>query len=344
MSSPPLTPIRQFIPTLETSPNQRRTLSRRSSSFSNNRSPITPRSNYSAHRLSGASHYSNGNNDLGTPLGGPGGGGMGMGNLADELGFADEDGWDDEGLDEGIGHMSMADELDNSQPAQDKDMHTEEHDGQIFQDPPQNDGARDSGIDVEYTSSPAAPPIRNFSYGPFVQSPKIQSTRSQRSRPTSKAGSQEQPDAFSFELEDAMNAVARLADPQHQQQADTIARTVSALQDLAPQVTLESQTQRLTTSTNSLSSNLMRQTKLLASLSSSVFSPFALTAPLDAVDIDEILPTLFEILKDLPLPDARALQGLAKLDRETGIYCARLRGCRTRCRWVSTPRRVQRGI
>lgn len=251
---------------------------------------------------------------------------MGMGNLADELGFADEDGWDDEGLDEGIGHMSMADELDNSQPAQDKDMHTEEHDGQIFQDPPQNDGARDSGIDVEYTSSPAAPPIRNFSYGPFVQSPKIQSTRSQRSRPTSKAGSQEQPDAFSFELEDAMNAVARLADPQHQQQADTIARTVSALQDLAPQVTLESQTQRLTTSTNSLSSNLMRQTKLLASLSSSVFSPFALTAPLDAVDIDEILPTLFEILKDLPLPDARALQGLAKLDRETGDLLRTLAG------------------
>lgn len=245
---------------------------------------------------------------------------MGMGNLADELEFADEEEWDEDGsiLDEGIGNMSMADELDRrSDVGHENTGHSEEQDRRISQDPAQPEGARDSGVDVEFKSSPAIP---KFSNGPFRQSPKTQSrppssSYSVNGRPGSGAENAEEP--FSLELEDAMSAIARLADPQHLQRSDTISRTLSAMQDLTPQANLETQTQRLVTNINSLTSNLLQQSRTLSSLSSSLFSPFAFTAPLDALDIDDIIPDIIEVIESMPFPDPRALQGLAKLDRET---------------------------
>ena len=132
MSSPPLTPIRNYMSSMEASSGQRQPLGhrRRSSSYSNNnRSPVTRRSSYSNHRLSNASRYSNGTSDLAIPSdgnehsaesgggggGGVGGGGSGGGNLADELEFADEDAeWDENGLDGGVSGMSLADEVDET--------------------------------------------------------------------------------------------------------------------------------------------------------------------------------------------------------------------------------------
>ena len=93
-TSPPLSPIRDFITPIDTSPTNsyREQLRRRNSSFSSihDRSPVTPRSR---HRSSIASNYSQHSM---TPADGADGGGMG--NLADELDFlSDEEEYEEEG-------------------------------------------------------------------------------------------------------------------------------------------------------------------------------------------------------------------------------------------------------
>lgn len=331
-SSPPLTPIRQYIQNNDVSPLQRHRPSHRSSSFSSNRSPVTPGSAHSDHRLSNASRYSGGINDLATPLDGANRlGAMGGGNLADELEFADEDDWDDDAVDEGVSGMSLADEVDRTWADGDDNTSTSlslDKGAYRLLEPTQTDGARDSGIDVVYpatTPSPQAARLPSHTASPRPQSK--QHSHRNFSRPMSRDSEADPVQVFTIELEQALAAVSRLADPAARQaHADTVPRTVSALQNLTPQAALETHTQRLTTSTNSLSSHIVQQTRLLASLSSSLFSPFAFTVPLDPLDIDEVLPVLAQALQDLPSPDARALQALAKFDRETADLVHTLAG------------------
>lgn len=311
MSSPPLSPIRQYIPSIETRGHRRH-----SSSHSNNRSSATPRSSFSGHRLSNSSHYSNGIHDLATPLDGNGhaAGASGGGNLADELEFADEDDeeWDEPGVDEGISGAEATDRAWDAVHDHSMQHHLDLQGGDV-QLAAQTDGARDSGVDVAYKPSS---PFHQVTSSPRPQSK--QQTHRNFSRPKSRDSEIESPsDLFSLEMEDAMTAIAQLANPPAQQQSDTISKALAALQNLTPHTTLESHTQRLTTSTNSLSAHLTQQTRIIASLSSSLFSPFGLTAPLDLAAIDEIIPYMAQVLQDLPLPDPRALQGLSKLDRET---------------------------
>ena len=136
-------------------------------------------------------------------------------------------------------------------------------------------------------------------------------------RPSSRYEQEEAEDKFSLELEDALSTIARMADPAYNLRPDTTSRTVSALQDLAAQTTIESHSHRLSTSMNSVSAHLAEQTRFLQSVSSTIFSPFAFTSPLDAIDVDEVVTLVARILEDLPMPDVRALQGLNKLDKET---------------------------
>ena len=126
-------------------------------------------------------------------------------------------------------------------------------------------------------------------------------------------------DLFSPEMEDAMTNISRLANPPVTRQSDPaqLSKALSALQHLSPQAALETNTQRLTTSTNSLSSHLAQQTRIVASLSSSLFPPIGLATPLDLVVIEDLIPQMTQVLQCLPLPDPSALQGLSKLDRET---------------------------
>ncbi|KAK5111132.1 hypothetical protein LTR62_005331 [Meristemomyces frigidus] len=130
-SSPPLTPIRQYMTPLETSPasSYREQLRRRTSSFSSthDRSPTTPRK----HRFSNTSQLSH---DLPTP---GEEGGAGLGNLADELDQLDDDDDDDEELPDP--RRSSTPEVDAKEP-------------------------RDSGIDVSYASRSSTPQrAANFS-------------------------------------------------------------------------------------------------------------------------------------------------------------------------------------
>ncbi|KAI4847390.1 hypothetical protein E4T44_04537 [Aureobasidium sp. EXF-8845] len=255
MASPPLTPLR-------------RSFSHNSNSSSN-------------HRLSTASRFSNGSQDYASHLD-TSAGATGMGNLADELDFADSDDeeWDYDAEPEPgtMQEAGVAHGLD--QRAHDEDL-------------------RDSGVHVEKkTSTPL--PRRNFS------------------RPTSRDAEPDTSNPLSPELEDALAQISRLANPASHQNPDTISRTLVALQNLPPQQSLEVHTQRLTTSTNSLSSHIIQQTKHFASLSASLFAPFGFGTPLDFDIIDdEVMPAISQVIQDLPAPDSRALHTLSRLDRET---------------------------
>lgn len=206
-----------------------------------------------------------------------------MGNLADELDFADSD-------DEDWDYDAEA------EPESLQDAGTDHVLGEGLQ---HDEGPRDSGVHVEHkTNTPL--PHRNFS------------------RPTTRDAEPDASHALSPELEDALAQISRLANPASHQNPDTISRTLVALQNLPPQQSLEVHTQRLTTSTNSLSSHILQQTKHFASLSASLFAPFGFGTPLDFQIIDdEVVPAIIQVIQDLPAPDSRALHNLSRLDRET---------------------------
>jgi hypothetical protein len=205
-----------------------------------------------------------------------------MGNLADELDFADSD-------DEDWDYDAEAEPGTIQETATDHVLGEGAHE----------EGSRDSGVHVEQkTNTPL--PHRNFS------------------RPTSRDVESDPSDALSPELEDTLAQISRLANPASHQNPDTISRTLVALQNLPPQQSLEVHTQRLTTSTNSLSSHIIQQTKHFASLSASLFAPFGFGTPLDFQIIDdEVVPAISQVIQDLPAPDSRALHTLSRLDRET---------------------------
>ncbi|KAK3675285.1 hypothetical protein LTR78_004795 [Recurvomyces mirabilis] len=269
-SSPPLTPIRQYMTPLDTSPTSsyRESLRRRTSSFSSNhdRSPITPRK----HRFSNASQLSH---DLPTP-GEEGGGGLG--NLADELDQLDEDDYEEDLPDS---TRSSIPEIEGREP-------------------------RDSGIDVTYSPRPSSQQrAANFSK-PFGMA--------------KKPPDEEREEKLSPDLEDAMSSIARMTSYTSSSEDPLVRRTVALLQDLGNQSNLEAGVQRLTTSTNSMTSHLTAQGKTLQSLSTSLYSPFvAFAAILDSQTVEETTPLIEELLNSLPLPDPLPLQGLQKLDRET---------------------------
>lgn len=166
------------------------------------------------------------------------------------------------------------------------------------------DGARDSGIDVSYSSKRGSPGVKNFSK-PFGIAEKSDED-------------EEAENAISTELEEAMSAVARMASYAGTSEDPLIPRVIGLLQDLGNQSTLEAGVQRLLTSTNAMTSHLGVQSKSLQGLMTTLYSPLAIFAsPLDPIAIEEALPLIDALLKDLPLPGQTPLQGLQKLDRDT---------------------------
>ncbi|KAH9826758.1 hypothetical protein Tdes44962_MAKER03301 [Teratosphaeria destructans] len=275
-TSPPISPMRNHMSPIDTSPTHscHERLRRRTSSFSSNysRSPISPRK----HRFSDASlssqHFHNHADEQGEGMGG-------LGNLADELDQLDDD------YEEGDGTEVT--------------IETQRGDGE------QEEGTRDSGIDVSYVQSQTKQTTRNFSRPVGGQRP-LDDEEEQRE------------DRFTPELEDAITSIARMTSHTATSEEALIPRTVALLQDLGNQASLESGVQRLNTSTNSLTAHLSTQTKELQSLSTSLLSPFLMfSGPLDPDLVNSTTPLVEALLKDLPIPDTAAHQGLQKLERET---------------------------
>ena len=209
-----------------------------------------------------------------------------MGNLADEL-----DQLDDEDFEEEVSEAMVNGQAeDNKQPSP-------------------IDGARDSGIDVSYSSkrsSPRSPRIKNFSK-PFCPIEK----------PPDEKEEEPQEDELSPELEDAMNSIARMTSYTSTSEDPLIPRIIGLLQDLGNQSILEASIQRLNTSISSMTSHMIVQTKTIQIFSTSLYSPFAFSAYIDPELVNETTPLVDALLKELPLPDPVVLQGLQKLDRET---------------------------
>ena len=289
---PPLSPIRDYITPIDTSPtnSHREQLRRRNSSFSSNhdRSPVTPRSR---HRSSINSNFSQHSAE---PANGTGGGG---GNLADELDFLSDEEEFEEGTTEDA--VYSADKQHEAQEQTDS-----------------GEGARDSGIDVSYSSKRSSPKhIRNFSK-PFAQSEK----------PPDETEEDELEERLSPELEDCISAVHRMAQYSDATADPLIPRVVSLMQDLGNQSGLESGAQRLNTSTNSMSTHLGKEMKALQTLNASLYSPFIFSAPLDLDSVEASLPLIEALLASLPRPDTAPLIGLQKLGRETEATVQALAG------------------
>ena len=205
-----------------------------------------------------------------------------MGNLADELDQLDDE---DEGDEDTAGAL-----IENDEKV-----------------PSPVDGARDSGIDVSYSSKRNSPYIKNFSK-PFGIAGKSSPSKE----------NEEQEEKLSPELEEQMNSIARMASYASTLDDPLIPRTIALLQDLGNQSSLEAGVQRLNTSTNSMTSHLTAQSKTLQGLMTSLYSPLAIfSMPIDPELVDETLPLIEALVNDLPLPDPAPLQGLQKLDRET---------------------------
>ncbi|KXT02760.1 hypothetical protein AC578_5464 [Pseudocercospora eumusae] len=280
-TSPPLTPVRTYtMSPIDTSPtlSYRQHLHRRTSSFSSNhdRSPITPKSR---HRFSNASQLSG----EFSPHGDDGGGGGGLGNLADELDQLDAEDEFEEGVTEDI----------------------QEGDGE--------EQSRDSGIDVSYAhaqsengrSREGAKHVRNFSK-PFKDG--APSTGDDNDDTESE-------DRFSPDMEDLMSSIARMTSYTSTTEDPLIPRTIAQLQDLGNQTSLEASAQRLTTSSNSLTSHLSTQAKTLQALGQSLIPLFSST--LDPVLLEETIPLVEDLVKIIPQPNMLPVQKLQKLDRET---------------------------
>lgn len=299
-SSPPLSPIRQYIDTSPSHSQYREHLRRRTSSFSSNNHDRSPTSPQSRHRFSTASQLSVEVPD--TPLDERGGGGLG--NLADELDQLDdeddEDEDDDDDFDEGV-----TDDIHHQLKGEEQ--------------------SRDSGIDVSYANSEKGGQgttkrhVRNFSK-PFGGGSDSEKPPDEiRSANNKAAAAADAEDDFSSDLEDMMNTIARMTSYTSNTEDPLVPRTVTQLQDLGNQTDLEAGAHRLVTSTNSLTSHLTSQAKALQTLAQSLYPMYAGfgTTSLDPSQIEEVLP-LLDMLKDsLPHPDMMTVQKLQKLDRET---------------------------
>lgn len=156
----------------------------------------------------------------------------------------------------------------------------------VLGSPSQAEGARDSGIDVDALH-------KNHT-------------------PHTSVEQQVDDVPFSLELEDAMAAIAQLAQTST---PDTTTRTLSALRDLTPQNDLETLAHRLATSTNSLTAHLATHIRTFPSAALSLLSPLA--PPLPEADLSELSNLHSSLQLSLPKPDPAPQQGLAKLARDT---------------------------
>lgn len=218
--------------------------------------------------------------EFGTPIDDRGGGGLG--NLADEL-----DQLDDEEYEEGetLATLNEDDNLD------------------------QEEVSRDSGIDVSYKDSKNRSPsqAKNFSK-PFCG----------RGEKPPDQGQEDAEDRFSHDLEDLMNSIARMTSYTSTSDDPLVPRAIAQMQDLGNQTSLEAAAQRLTTSTNSMTTYMTNQSKAMQTLMQSLYPMFAFSAPLDLDIIEETLPLIEALATGMPQPDIQPVQRLQRLDHENG--------------------------
>lgn len=270
---------------------------------------MTPRSSHGFQHHSSPAHEFDG--------GGEEGGGGGLGNLADEL----ADAWDEEEEEGGDEHYGeevselVHEEVNETGMAL-------EHDGSAAMDGVNDhrgleSAIRDSGVVLE--SSPAAGEKMTLS-------PTRAGGGKHRRKQSRYDGSDygddsdlEASDGISAGLEARMAAVESLARrgmEENGSPADQVVQRVTdQLRDLGSQAGVESGATRLTTAHTALTSHLTHQTRILTSLTSTLFSPLSL--PPDPETIDVLLPLISSTLELLPQAPTAPLYALSSLTHST---------------------------
>ncbi|KAF2741386.1 hypothetical protein EJ04DRAFT_453804 [Polyplosphaeria fusca] len=309
MSSPPRTPTHRPVSShrrqpssldmSHNTPSRRYSLNRRSSAYS----PITPRSTQDFEHSSPAQGFD-------------GGGGNGLGNLADELG----DVWDDE--EEAADGEYFDDEGDL--PPQDDDHGIGvalDHDGSSGIDSAiMVNGVRDSGV-----AMPSSSPSRESKATLSPQTARQAERRHQRQRSLydgsdyGEDSDLESNEGISPALEARMAAVESLARRGLEENGGNldgvVKRVVEQLRDLGSQTGIENGSTRLKTAHDALTTHLTHQTRTLTSLSSTLSGPRAIIP--DPETIDTLLPLITMTLELLPHPSPDPLYSLTQLTAST---------------------------
>ncbi|KAF2863451.1 hypothetical protein K470DRAFT_292891 [Piedraia hortae CBS 480.64] len=141
-----------------------------------------------------------------------------------------------------------------------------------------------------------------------------QESRDSSSSSSSFSSSVFPPGDFSPSFEESLHTLTLLAaaspDP-------CISQTTSLLHDLPPSGSLETALSRLTTSTNSLSTHLLSQSKALQGTCARILGPFA-TLSLSQDAARELSELVEGLVASLPLPDPGPLRAVKKFEVESG--------------------------
>ncbi|AEO62584.1 1c27fcfb-e2c7-493b-83d7-b6869657f777 [Thermothielavioides terrestris] len=260
-------------------------------------------------RQSKASSYNDSSMDLGISGGGAGAdGGGGLGNLADELAGAFSDGEDDyDGYDDGA--------YDGEDPGADNEARTpgislDEATGER-----NDDGVRDSGVDIE---SPSAAGRGHRSQGSLGLPSHGRGHRRKGSEyDGSEYGSESDLESPGMppklvEKIDEVESLARRGAENNGSPADgAFKRLTDSLRDLGSQGGIEGGASRLITAHSALTTHLSHQTRQLHNLTFPLLSP--LVAPPEPETIDALLPMLLTLPELMPRPSTAALQSLSSL-------------------------------
>ncbi|KAI9702690.1 MAG: hypothetical protein M1820_006074 [Bogoriella megaspora] len=331
MSSPPQTPSsHRRRPSSISVNSQTPTRGHRRRSSAAAYSPITPRS---THRPGSIDHsYEDGideNSALHESTGGVGSIGNGLGSLADELADAeeyddDEDIEDGEEFEAGMGGASSPVLANGTSQYGTPARHHRQVSRTV---------GGDSGIDVSTSTTTSSPASK-----PEMLSPESTSARSKSNGRGSRHRRQrsvydgsdygddsdlEASEGFSAGLEsrlaDVESLVRRGTEENGSASDGVVQRVIEDLRDLGGQVGVEGGATRLSTAHNSLTTHLSHQTRLLTSLTSTLFSP--LSIPPSPALLDEILPLLTQLLtsptSSLPYPSTKISPALYSLSTST---------------------------
>ncbi|EKD20887.1 uncharacterized protein L3040_000990 [Drepanopeziza brunnea f. sp. 'multigermtubi'] len=225
--------------------------------------------------------------------GGPAAPSNGLGNLADELADAWEEGEeeDDEDYEPDMNFQEVRDEG--------------------------NGPTRDSGVDVGSSPVQVQPKSANLT----PPTPTIGGGRRHRRQPSEYDGSDYGGDS---DLEspgmptgllarmDMVDSLARRgAENNGTDRESVVKRVIDGLKDLGGQSGVEGNATRLITAHSALSTHLHHQTRLLQSLAYPLFSPGSI--PPDEEFINELMPLLVTTGESMPRPTAAAFQSLDQL-------------------------------
>ncbi|KAI9664033.1 MAG: hypothetical protein M1821_007524 [Bathelium mastoideum] len=300
-------------------------------------SPLTPRSNHGRRPSSidqnFHEHFEHDSSIHENVIGG-GAASNGLGSLADELADAEDEDEDYDEEEEGGGYDStqslQSPTNTNSTPQHDRNSRTGRNSLEIPSSPPAAHPSTHHSNDDANLLSPSTASTTTRANN------RSSSARHRRQRSVydgsdyGDSSDLETTEGISPGLEAKMAAVEGLVRRGMEENGSAsdgvVGRVIDGLKDLGGQVGVEGGTTRLATAHHSLTTHLTHQTRLLASLTSTLLSPLSLPfLPSDL--LDPLAPLLASLPPSLPHPSPQPLPALQALAHTTNSLLASLAAC-----------------